>query len=104
LAALDADITGHVDDYRRKRDLVFERLSGAYDLVKPGGGFYFFPRVPDRFASATAFVEEAVRHNVLVIPGSVFSERDTHFRLSYATSDDKLARGCDVLCDLARSG
>jgi aspartate aminotransferase/aminotransferase len=101
LAALDVDVTGHVDDYRRKRDLVCQRLSGAYQLARPSGGFYFFPKAPDRFPNATAFVEQAIANNVLIIPGSVFSERDTHFRLSYATSDDKLERGCEILCRLA---
>jgi aspartate aminotransferase/aminotransferase len=37
---------------------------------------------------------------VLIIPGNVFSERDTHFRISYATTGEKLAAGCDVLCSL----
>ena len=101
LAALDADISGHVADYRRKRDLVYERLSPVFEIAKPSGGFYFFPRVPDRFANAAEFVEAAVERNVLVIPGSVFSDRDTHFRLSYATRDENLKRGCDILCDLA---
>lgn len=103
LAALDADISGHVNDYRRKRDHVFARLSPAFELARPGGGFYFFPRVPAKFAGATAFAEAAVARNVLIIPGSVFSERDTHFRLSYATSDDLLEEGCAILCDLAAS-
>ena len=30
---------------------------------------------------------------VLIIPGNVFSERDTHFRISYATTDEKLRQG-----------
>ncbi len=102
LASLDADITGHVEEYRRKRDLVMAKLSGTFQLARPGGGFYFFPRVPERFANATDFVAEAIRNNVLVIPGSVFSERDTHFRLSYATANDKIERGCEILCRIAR--
>ena len=102
LAALDADVSGHVDDYRRKRDYVLRRLSGSFELSRPNGGFYFFPRAPERFENATAFVQEAIRNNLLIIPGSVFSERDTHFRLSYATSDAQLERGCDILCKLAR--
>jgi aspartate aminotransferase/aminotransferase len=102
LAALDADISGHVEEYRRKRDLVVERLSGSFELARPGGGFYFFPRVPAKFPHATAFVEEAIRNNVLIIPGSVFSEKDTHFRLSYATTNDKIERGCEILCRIAK--
>lgn len=101
LAALDADVSGHVADYRRKRDLVSRRLKGVYELAPPGGGFYFFPRVPAAYPDATAFCERAVAERVLIIPGSVFSERDTHFRLSYATSDEKLEQGCEILRRLA---
>jgi len=101
LAALDADISGHVTNYRHKRDLVYKRLSNHYEIVKPGGGFYFFPRIPHRFPNDDAFIQEAVKHNMLIIPGSVFSDKSTHFRLSYATSDEMLEKGCDVLCQLA---
>ena len=38
---------------------------------------------------------------MLIIPGNVFSERDTHFRISYATTDEKLKEGVEVLCRLA---
>jgi aspartate/methionine/tyrosine aminotransferase len=102
LAAMDVDVTRHVNDYRRKRDLVWERLSGTFEVTKPGGGFYFFPRAPQRFANSTAFVEQAIANNVLVIPGNVFSERDTHFRISYATTDENLEKGCEILCRIAK--
>jgi len=98
-AALATDPSGHVADYRRKRDMVFETLGEAFGLVKPAGAFYAF--VPAPGGDATAFVEKAIAHNVLVIPGSVFSERDTHFRLSYATSDEKLQEGLEILKSLA---
>jgi aspartate aminotransferase/aminotransferase len=52
--------------------------------------------------TATEFVAKAIENNVLVIPGNVFSERDTHFRISYATTDEKLAKGCDVLYSLVK--
>lgn len=101
IAACDIDMSSHVGDYRRKRDIVVDALQGVYDLVRPAGGFYVFPKVPPKYASATVFVEECIRHNVLVIAGGVFSERDTHFRISYAVSDEMLRRGCDVLRGLA---
>ncbi len=101
LAALDADITGHVNDYRRKRNLAWEILSTAFEVKKPGGGFYFFPRIPQRFQSDFEFVEQAIANNILIIPGSVFSEQNTHFRISYATNDDKIRQGCEQLCKLA---
>ena len=58
-------------------------------------------RKPARFASATEFVEESIRRNVLIIPGEVFSERDTHFRISYAAPDEKIRKGCEILRALA---
>ena len=97
--ALKADISRHVADYRRKRDMVHDALGERFGLIKPGGAFYAF--VPAPGSDATAFVEKAIAHNVLTIPGSVFSARDTHFRLSYATSDAQLARGLEILRSLA---
>ena len=86
--------------YRRKRDIAFERLSKKFDVAKPSGAFYIFPRAPAGM-TASDFVARAIDHNVLIIPGNVFSERDTHFRISYATTDERLERGCEVLCSLA---
>ena len=99
VAAFDADMSAHVVAYARKRDMVHAALGEKFGLVKPGGAFYAF--VPAPGGDATAFVEKAIANNVLIIPGEVFSSRDTHFRLSYATSDEKLARGLEILCSLA---
>jgi aspartate/methionine/tyrosine aminotransferase len=101
LAAMDVPMADAVAAYRRKRDIVYDGLRGAFEVEKPEGAFYIFPKVPAG-RSATEFVAAAIENNVLVIPGNVFSERDTHFRISYATTDEKLAKGCEVLCRLAR--
>jgi len=85
--------------YKRKRDMVFDKLGEKFGLVKPGGAFYAF--VPAPGGNATEFVTRAIDNNVLIIPGNVFSGRDTHFRISYATTDEKLARGLDILAELA---
>jgi aspartate aminotransferase/aminotransferase len=100
VVALKTDMSAQAAAYRRKRDRVQAALGEAFGLVKPQGAFYAF--VPAPGGDATAFVTQAIEHNVLIIPGNVFSARDTHFRLSYATSDAKLQQGLDVLCTLAR--
>ena len=100
LAALDMDMGEAVAAYRRKRDLVFEGLGRKFELVRPEGAFYIFPKAPGG-AGASDFVARAIENNVLIIPGNVFSEQDTHFRISYATTDEKLRQGCEVLCSLA---
>ena len=101
VAALDVAVTGHVEDYTRQRDLVCAELEGRFDFVRPSGGFYVFPQAPAAYATASDFVEQAIERNVLIIPGQVFSARDTHFRISYATDDDSIRRGCAILRDLA---
>jgi aspartate/methionine/tyrosine aminotransferase len=100
LAALDVRMTDAVAAYRRKRDLVIERLSRKFEVVRPEGAFYVFAKAPAG-STATDFVARAIDNNVLIIPGNVFSEQDTHFRISYATTDEKLAQGCDILNSIA---
>jgi len=80
--------------------MVCDALSETFGLIKPGGAFYAF--VPAPGANATEFVTKAIDNNVLVIPGNVFSLKDTHFRLSYATSDEKLEKGLEILSKLAK--
>jgi aspartate aminotransferase/aminotransferase len=99
IAALDYPTSDFVDAYRKKRDILYEGLKDKFELVKPGGAFYAFVRVPE--GSATEFVEKAIENKVLIIPGNVFSERDTHFRISYATSDEKIRQGVEILRGLA---
>ncbi|HEY2787120.1 MAG TPA: aminotransferase class I/II-fold pyridoxal phosphate-dependent enzyme [Fimbriiglobus sp.] len=99
VAALDFDVSEIVADYKRKRDRVVEGLKGKYEFAVPGGAFYLFPKVPR--GTASDFVARCVEHNLLIIPGGVFSKRDTHFRLSYAATDETLRRGLEVLSRLA---
>lgn len=103
LPALDVDMGGHVAAYQARRDRVVERLGEVTELATPGGAFYAFPKVPDRLGlTASAFIERCLAKSLLVIPGGVFSARDTHFRLSYATDERSLERGLDVLVDLMK--
>jgi aspartate aminotransferase len=97
--AMDVPMAEHFAAYQRKRDLIYEGLRDRYEVVKPGGAFYVFPKSPR--GSGSEFVAKAIENNVLIIPGNIFSRRDTHFRISYAASDDTIRRGIDVLRKLA---
>jgi aspartate aminotransferase/aminotransferase len=100
LAALDVDTSGYRSDYRRKRDMLIEGLQGYYDFVVPGGAFYLFPKVPAGM-TGSQFVAKAIENNLLIIPGNVFSQHDTHFRISYAAPDSTIQRGIEILRQLA---
>ena len=101
VAALEVDMTAQTQAYRRKRSMVVDALRDDFELACPEGAFYAFPRAP--WGTGSSFVAEAIKHNLLIIPGNVFSIRDSHFRISYAVDDETLKRGLDVLGKLARS-
>jgi aspartate aminotransferase len=100
ISALQSDISKHIADYRKKRDLIYNGLKGDFKLICPGGAFYAFVEAPG--GNATEFVTQAIKNDVLIIPGNVFSSKDSHFRISYATSDDMIRKGIERLCRLAR--
>ncbi|MEM6552244.1 MAG: aminotransferase class I/II-fold pyridoxal phosphate-dependent enzyme [Planctomycetota bacterium] len=103
VVALDADVSGYVAEYRARRDRVVERLSGLYEVTTPGGAFYAFPQVPEGLGmTGTHFTESLIERNVICIGGGVFSQRDTHFRISYACDEATLERGLEVLVSVAR--
>ena len=99
LAALDEDMSKYIDTYKRKRDRVVAGLTDAgYKVTKPGGAFYVFPEAPS--GTGTEFIARAIENELLIIPGAIFSGRDTHFRISYAASDATIERGLAVLAKL----
>jgi aspartate aminotransferase/aminotransferase len=98
--ALDVPVDAQMADYRQKRDRLVAGLRDLYEIQQPGGAFYVFPQAP--WGSGTQFVERAIANNLLIIPGNVFSARDTHFRISYAASDATIDRGLEVLRKIAQ--
>lgn len=101
-AAMDLDVSAQIEAYRRKRDMLVEGLADDYELVHPAGAFYAFPKLP--WGTGMEFAARAIAHNLLIIPGNIFSHRDTHFRISYAAADSTIERGIEVLRRLAREG
>jgi aspartate/methionine/tyrosine aminotransferase len=97
-----------IASYRKRRDMVVTGLTEAgYSVTKPGGAFYVFPEVPSHTGKATGtretgtdFVARAIANELLIIPGGIFSARDTHFRISYAASEATIERGLGVLAKL----
>ena len=93
--ALDYPVEDLIRGYRRKRDLIYEGLKEKFNVQKPQGAFYIFPEVPG--GDGEAFVEKAIQNNLFIVPGSVFSKRKTHVRISFAASEETLLRGIEVL-------
>ena len=103
LASFDTDMSDTVARYHRRSRMVVDAFEGIAEVTVPGGAIYAFVEVPPSLGmTATAFTELAIERNVIAIPGNVFSERDTHFRISIATDEERLAEGLAILTDLMR--
>jgi len=95
-------VTMMLDEYRRRRDAVWGWLTAdpRITCVKPRGAFYLFPYIADvleatGFLSTNAFAEALLAEaHVAVTAGEGF-DAPGFFRLSYATSMDRLREGAD---------
>ena len=108
LAAMGLEMESYRAEYEHKRDLVFEGLREHYDLVPSEGSFYSFPAYPSGPSFPTGmpekdFVARCLERKLLIVPGSAFSRRATHFRLSFAASDEMLREGLQVLREIAQA-
>ncbi|NVM99856.1 pyridoxal phosphate-dependent aminotransferase [Arthrobacter sp. SDTb3-6] len=81
--------------YRKRRDLVVERLGGLPEIsmFTPQGAFYAFPRITSQLSS-DEMAARFVRAGVLVRSGSEFGPSgEGHIRISFATDVSGLEEG-----------
>jgi aspartate aminotransferase len=102
LAGPQDGVTTMLNEYRRRRDAVHGWLTADPRIicVKPGGAFYLFPYIADLLSpsgikSSAEFAEALLKEvAVAVTPGEGF-DSPGFFRLSYATSIERLKEGCE---------
>lgn len=89
------------EEYIRRRDFVYDSMTSlGFDIVKPGGAFYIFARIPeDLEQDSMAFcLDLAESSAVAFVPGVAFGiGGEAHVRLSYAASMDNLIEAMDRL-------
>jgi aspartate aminotransferase len=72
----------NIREYEEKRDLFYNSLKAyGYQVVKPQGAFYLFPRTP--IEDDVSFVKELQSKRILTVPGRGFG-KPGHFRIAYA--------------------
>jgi len=92
--------TININEYQEKRDLIYNNLSGmGFQMVKPQGAFYFFPRSP--LPDDIAFVRAAQKYNILLVPGSGFG-LPGYFRLAYCVEKKVITDSLPAFAALAK--
>lgn len=86
--------------YRHKRDLLYDKLTTlGFEMVKPGGGFYLFPKSP--LSDEMDFIRMAQKYLILLVPGSGFGAPG-YFRIAYCVDDDMIERSLPLWEQLAK--
>jgi aspartate aminotransferase len=76
--------------YQEKRDLLWDALTRmGYEVAKPQGTFYMFPKAP--IPDDLAFVHSLLEDGILAVPGTGFG-RSGYFRLSLTASLQSIER------------
>jgi aspartate aminotransferase len=81
-------VTVDVEQYQKKRDFLYGELTRiGYEVVKPQGAFYFFPKSP--IEDEVEFAKMLAEKKVLIVPGRGFG-CPGYIRISYCLPDSVL--------------
>ncbi len=84
------NVSVNIQDYQEKRDLFLNALlEGGYELIKPQGAFYLFPKSP--LTNEIEFVKLLQSKNILAVPGRGFG-KSGYFRISYSVPKEVIER------------
>ncbi|KKR29016.1 hypothetical protein A2Y26_00365 [candidate division CPR2 bacterium GWD2_39_7] len=97
LQNLNLDISNYVSEYKERRDLIYDMLKDTFEIQKPEGAFYIYPKVGDGEKVALKSIEK----DLIVVPGQVFSKSNEYLRISYAAPKDVLIKGANILKEVA---
>ena len=93
-------ISVDIGAYQAKRDILYDALCGmGFQMVRPDGAFYFFPKSP--LADDVEFVRIAQKHRILLVPGAGFGAPG-YFRIAYCVDQGMIERSLPAWSELAR--
>lgn len=87
-----------VEEFARRREIVVEGLNElpGVHCVAPQGAFYVFPDISGTGLTGTELARHLLSYGVALTPGVGFGDRwDTHVRLSFATSEERIRTGLE---------
>lgn len=99
--ALDVMVSAFVD----RREIIVEGLNGIPGVrcIAPDGAFYAFPDISGTGFAGSELARRLLDHGVALTPGCGFGEHwDTHVRLSFATSEERIQTGIERIAGALR--
>lgn len=97
---IEKDAKVNLDAYDRNRNLLYNGLKElGFECIKPEGAFYMFVKAP--IEDEKEFVNQAKKHNVLIVPGSSFA-CPGYVRISYCVSYEQIERSLPAFREIAK--
>lgn len=94
------DQTADFSIYEKNRDLLYQCLTDiGFEVKKPAGTFYIFPRALEE--DAVAFCQKALAYDLVLVPADTFG-CPGYFRMAYCMDTEKVERSLPVLRRFAR--
>lgn len=82
--------TADLSVYEKNANILYDALTGmGFEIVRPGGTFYMFPKAPE--PDAVAFCKRAMKQDLLLVPGDTFG-CPGYFRMAYCIETEKVER------------
>lgn len=95
LAVADTcDLTADLSVYETNMNILYDALTSlGFDIVRPGGTFYMFPKAPEE--DAVAFSKKALKYDLILVPSDSFGVPG-YFRIAYCIDTEKVERSLDA--------
>ena len=95
LAAADCcDLTSDLSVYETNMNILYDALTDlGFDIVRPGGTFYLFPKALED--DAAAFSKKALPYGLILVPSDSFGVPG-YFRIAFCTDTEKVVRSIDA--------
>ena len=99
-----AEVIGTTADlsvYETNMNLLADELTSlGFELVRPGGTFYMFPRCPE--PDAAHFSRKALDYGLVLVPSDTFGVPG-YFRIAYCTDTARVERSLEAFRRLVRT-
>ncbi|MDE6919998.1 MAG: aminotransferase class I/II-fold pyridoxal phosphate-dependent enzyme, partial [Lachnospiraceae bacterium] len=88
-------ITSDLSVYETNMEIIYDELVRlGFEVVKPGGTFYIFPRALEE--DSVAFCRKAMDYDLVLVPGDSFG-CPGYFRMAYCVETEKVRRAMPAL-------
>ena len=82
-------------------NLIYDKLVElGFEVVRPGGTFYIFPKALEE--DANAFCDKAKKYNLILVPSDSFGVKG-YFRMAYCIDTEKVLRSFEALEEFVKN-